>query len=92
MADATENLLLNVTYAPIVAAGDEFLLTLPRSQGTVEVVTMAGATPPAASLVGHVLGPANREGMSRTLLGPGTVYARAPGAAVLVTLTHWTPE
>ena len=91
MADTTENLTLTADYQLIVAAGDDFLLTLPRNQGSIEVVPMPGASPPNASLVGHVLGPDQREGMNRAVSGPGALYARAPGGTVLVTLTHWTP-
>ena len=91
MADTTKNLTLTADYQLIVAAGDDFLLTLPRNQGAIEVVPMPGASSPAASLVGHVLGPDKREGMNRAVLGPGAVYARAPGGPVLVTLSHWTP-
>jgi len=92
MADHHDNLVLTAAYQKIVEAGDSFLLTLPRNQGCIEVVPWSGQSPPAASLVGHVLGPDKREGLNRDLSGPGAIYARAPSGAVLVALTHWTPE
>ena len=91
MANATANVTLTSSYALLVTAGDDFLLTLPRNDGQVEIVTMAAESAPNAALIGHCLTPAHREGLNRALSGPGYVYGRAPAGDARITLSHWTP-
>ena len=91
MADKTDNITLTSSYALLVTTGDDFLLTLPRNDGQVEIVTMAAESAPNAALIGHCLTPAHREGLNRALSGPGYVYGRAPAGDARITLSHWTP-
>ena len=91
MANATANVTLTSSYALLVTAGDDFLLTLPRNDGQVEIVTMAAESAPNAAIIGHCLTPAHREGLNRALIGPGYVYGRAPAGDARITLSHWTP-
>lgn len=84
----------------IVAAGDEFLLTLPIASQSVHVAIGAAddsdsdpePEAPPTDLLGHALVP-GADGMNRAILGPGPVFAKCidPEASVLVALTAWTP-
>jgi len=86
---STTNVTLTKSWQQVAADGNEFLLTVPyASDGPiVEVATSTGAP----TVTGHRLQSSVREGMSRTLLGPGDVYARAPGGDAVIVLTEWTP-
>ena len=86
----------------IVATGDEFLLSLPQASQTVYLAignsddsdsdSDSDPEPPPVGLLGHSLAP-GRDGMNRSLLGPGPVFAKCidPSASVLLALTAWTP-
>ena len=84
----------------IVAAGDEFLLSLPQASQTVYIAVGeaddsdpdSDPQPPAADLLGPPLA-SGRDGMNRSLPGPGPVFAKCidPSASVLLALTAWTP-
>ena len=87
-------------WQPIVAAGDEFLLTLPQASQTIYLAigtaddsdSDSDPEPPPADLLGHPLA-SGRDGMNRALLGPGPVFAKCvdPSATVTLALTAWTP-
>ena len=89
MAYEHQNFTLTDAWSLLVAAGDDFTLTLPRRAGPVEVVPMATATAPAADLIGHVLSPAGREAFNRPLSGPGYLYGRAPQGTAIVAVSRW---
>lgn len=88
---ATTNPALTATWSAIVAVGDAFLLSLPfATRYDIEVATTddAGTAP---TVVGHVLAGDQQEGITRDLLGPGTVWARTRSGSVPVVLNAWTP-
>lgn len=88
---ATQDLTLTSAWQLIATAGDEFLLTLaPGRADTVAVAVSDTAQTP--TVTGHLLTGAERDGMNRTLLGPGYVYARTQGLDLLAALTAWTPS
>lgn len=97
----TNPTLSGAAWQLIVAAGDEFLLTLPQPSQTVHVAiggadgsdTDTDPEAPAAGLLGHPLA-SGRDGMNRALLGPGPVFARCVDSAAVVTLalSAWTPS
>ena len=93
---ATANPVITGAWSLIVAAGDEFLLTLPQASQTLYVAvgdsTSSDPEAPATNLLGHPLA-SGRDGMNRALIGPGPVYARCvdPLATVTLALTAWTP-
>lgn len=89
MAYEHQNFTLTDAWSLLVAAGDDFTLTLPRRAGPVEVVPMATATAPALDLIGHVLSPAGREAFNRPLSGPGYLYGRAPQGTAIVAVSTW---
>ena len=88
---ATTNPTITGAWSQIVAAGDEFLLTLPLAGQSIHVA-IGGEGEPSAALLGHALAP-GRDSINRALIGPGPVYARLvdPAASVAVALTVWTP-
>lgn len=97
---ATTNPTVTGAWTLLVAAGDEFLLTLPIASQTV-YVAIGGADDsdsdsdpetPTAGTIGHPLRP-GEDGMNRALIGPGPVFAKCidPAASVAVALTAWTP-
>ena len=95
---ATTNPVITGAWTLIVAAGDEFLLTLPVASQTI-FVAIGGADDsdsdpqaPDPGIIGHPLAP-GRDGINRALIGPGPVYARLadPLGTVKVALTAWTP-
>ena len=97
---ATTNPTVTGAWTLLVAAGDEFLLTLPVASQTI-YVAIGGADDsdsdsdpetPTAGTIGHPLRP-GEDGINRALLGPGPVFARCidPAASVAVALTAWTP-
>lgn len=100
LALATSNPTVTGAWTLIVAAGDEFLLTLPVASQTLYVAIGAADASdsdsdpeaPTTDLLGHALVP-GADGMNRALLGPGPVFAKCidPEASVLVALTAWTP-
>lgn len=86
---ATTNHTLTADWSLIVPAGDEFLLSC-RTLPPVEIAISDTATAP--TVAGHVLDPAENEGITRSLVGPGYVYARLHGAgSASIALTAWTP-
>ena len=95
---ATANPVITGAWSLIVAAGDEFLLSLPVASQSVHVAigevddSDSDPEPPPTTLLGHALVP-GADGMNRALLGPGPVYARCtdPAASVPLALTAWTP-
>ena len=95
---ATTNPVITGAWSLIVAAGDEFLLSLPVASQSVHVAigevddSDSDPEPPPTTLLGHALVP-GADGMNRALLGPGPVYARCtdPAASVPLALTAWTP-
>ena len=97
-AMATTNPTITGAWTLIVAAGDEFLLTLPVASQTVYVAvgseddSDSDPQSPPTALLGHPLA-SGRDGMNRALLGPGPVFAKCvdPTASVPVALTAWTP-
>lgn len=87
---ATTNPALTTSWAKIVAPGDDFLLTLPFATGnTVEIATTDADSAPSG-VRGHVLSGNRQEGLSRTLIGTGYVWAKAATATTIV-LNAWTP-
>jgi hypothetical protein len=89
---ATSNTTLSTTWALLVTAGDEFLVTCPTTAATeIELAISDTETAPAAGLIGHRLITEQKEGMSRPLIGPGYVYARAIGGPCTIALSTWTP-
>lgn len=97
---ATTNPTVTGAWTLLVAAGDEFLLTLPVASQTI-YVAIGGADDsdsdsdpetPTAGTIGHPLRP-GEDGMNRALIGPGPVFAKCidPDASVAVALTAWTP-
>ncbi len=88
---ATTNPTLTTSYTKIVAAGDEFLLTLLHTS-KLDVEVAIKDTDEAPSVRGHVLRGERGESMNRSLIGPGYVFARAVGGTVPVVLSAWTPS
>lgn len=97
---ATTNPTITGAWTLLVAAGDEFLLTLPVASQTVYVAiggaddsdSDSEAETPAAGTIGHPLRP-GEDGMNRALIGPGPVFAKCidPAVSVVVALSAWTP-
>lgn len=87
----TANVALTSRWAVVVAAGDEFMLTIPHpTRFDIEIATTdSDSTAPA--VVGHVLNGDQPEGITRALLGPGTVWARTRGGGLVVAINAWTP-
>ena len=87
---ATTNPTITQTWSAIVAAGNYFLLTLPfASRFDVEVAT-TDAAGTAPTVVGHILSGDEQEGLTRDLLGPGTVWARTRSGSTTVVLNAWS--
>ena len=87
----TTNILITPEATKIVAAGDEFLLTLDtRPLVRLATVAQGGAAP---TVRGHRLNPAMGESLNRALLGPGDVWAWSDDleSSTAATLTTWTP-
>jgi len=84
----TTNVTLTKDWTKIVNDGDQFFFTIPyQARGRlVEIATSDGEP----TVVGHRLIGNLREGMSRTLLGPGDVYARATAEDTLAVVTIWS--
>ena len=88
---ATAIKTLTDDWSLIVAAGDEFLVTIPRdAQHHVEIATSDDTDPPAAAN-GHLLRIDIPESMNRALIGPGAVYARTPSGTGRLVVNAWTP-
>ena len=95
----TNPTIFTSTWTLVVAAGDDFLLSLPFSSPiTVEVATLAAEpvapdTPDTelAGLTGHLLTGSSQESLNRGLIGPGYVYPRSSRGALNIVLTTWTP-
>ncbi|MBP6734034.1 MAG: hypothetical protein KAX51_04500 [Chromatiaceae bacterium] len=87
----TANITVIPNWSVLVAAGDEFIVTLASpTRFDVEVATTDSAgTAPAVA--GHLLNGDQPEGLTRSLLGPGTVWARTRGGSVAVVVNAWTP-
>lgn len=89
---ATTNTTLTTDWSLLVTSGDEFLLTLPTTGAVaIDVATADTESAPAGTLLGHRLQTAEHEALSRALIGPGYVYARAISASCTVAVTAWTP-
>ena len=97
---ATTNPNVTGAWTMLVAAGDEFMMTLPVASQTI-FVAIGGADdsdsdsdpePPPTDLLGHAMVP-GADGMNRALIGPGPVFAKCvdPSATVTMALTAWTP-
>ena len=85
----TTNPSLTTTWTAIVAVGSNFLLTLPFStRASIEVATTDSAVT-GPTVQGHVLAGDLKEGLTRDLIGPGTVWARSQGAPATVVLNVW---
>lgn len=88
---ATTNPALTATWSVLVAVGNDFLLSLPfATRYDIEVATTDSAVT-APTVVGHVLAGDQQEGLTRDLLGPGTVWARTRSGAATVVLNAWAP-
>ena len=88
---ATAIKTLTAAWSLIVAAGEEFLATIPRdAQHHVEVATSDDSDLPAAA-IGHLLRFDLPESMNRALIGPGAVYARTPSGTGRLVVNAWTP-
>ena len=88
---ATANPTITTSWSLIVTAGNEFLLSC-RTLPPIEIAVSDTATAP--TVAGHVLDPAENNGATRALLGPGFVYARLVGGqtdSITAVLTAWTP-
>lgn len=88
---ATTNPTLTSAWSKLVDAGDEFLLTLPFSTRTSIEVAIKD-TDAAPTVQGHVLRGEEGASMTRSLIGPGYVYARTQAGTVPVILSAWTPS
>lgn len=87
----TANPALTAAWSVIVAAGDNFLLSLPfTARYDIEVAT-TDAAGTAPTVGGHRLAGDRQDGLTRDLLGPGTVWARTRSGATTVVLNTWTP-
>lgn len=87
---ATTNPTITQTWSAIVAAGSYFLLTLPfASRYDVEVATTDSAVT-GPTVVGHILSGDQQEGLTRDLIGPGTVWARTRDGSTTVVLNAWS--
>ena len=88
---ATQDVTLTSAWQLIATAGDEFLLTLPPG-GHRQVAVALSDTEQDPTVAGHRL-LSQGEGLNRTLIGPGYVYARSrSGVAVAAVLSAWTPS
>lgn len=81
---ATTNITITDDWTQVADASDDPVLITGVSQDPVEFATTAGGAPTVER--GHRLGSmASGEGITRTLLGSGDIYARAAsGKANLV--------
>jgi hypothetical protein len=87
---ATTNPTITTAWAKLVNLGDDFLLTLPFTTRTsIEVAIKDSDAAPTVQ--GHVIRGDRIEGLNRTLLGPGYVFARCQEGSVVATLSAWTP-
>lgn len=89
---ATSNPAVSTDWSLIVSdSALDFFLSIPfESPLRVEVATTDDVDEfPATGLQGHLLNPAERESMTRTLLGPGYVFARCRQGPVALTLNAW---
>jgi hypothetical protein len=86
---ATTNVTLTEDWQEIVAAGDEFFLSIPYIYDAPQVDVATAAAEPAVD--GHRLDSDRGQEMNRTLIGPGKVWARSRNDEVTVVLTAWTP-
>jgi hypothetical protein len=87
---ATTNPTITTAWAKIVNVGDSFLLTLPFTTRTSIEVAVRDADS-APTVQGHVLRGDRAESLTRSLIGPGYVFARSQGGSVVVNLSAWTP-
>ena len=94
----TPNPTITKDWELVVPAGSEFLLSLPfRANTGVEIAVMETEEAPDESggaIFGHRIDPTGHEGITRSLVGPGYVYARtrdfsAVGTTVRIALTTW---
>lgn len=92
---ALSNVTVTKSWSKILnSVDDEFTLTLPfNSMAVVEVVPMATSTAPSG-VVGVSLIPSIREGLTRSLTGPGYLYARIvqvdPASSETLVLMNWS--
>ena len=86
----TTNPTVTAAWSAIVPAGSYFMLTLPfATRYDIEVAT-TDAAGTAPTVVGHVLSGDQQEGLTRDLLGPGTVWARTRSGSTTVVLNTWS--
>jgi hypothetical protein len=90
---STANIAITDAWTPVVAAGQDFLLTAPADALYQVEVAIAASADDLASRHGHALFGARRDAINRTLIGPGIVYARTVGGVTSSSLvvTAWTP-
>jgi hypothetical protein len=88
---ATKTVVINDGWGLIVQPGDNFLLTS-AINAAIEVATTEDGNVPPDIAVGHQINTTDGDGISRSVLGPGAVFARCTGASgVLAALSAWTP-
>ncbi len=86
---STTNPTITTTWSAIVAVGSNFLLTLPFDTNySIEVATTDSAVT-GPTVRGHVLSGDQQEGLTRDLIGPGTVWARPLIGSAAVVLNVW---
>lgn len=89
---ATTNIAFTTTWTKIVNAGSDFLLTV--TLGPIDRVEVGVfSSTPGAGVRGHLLNASLGNGINRSLIGPGDVYARTlhTNATIIGALTAWTP-
>ena len=89
---STVNIQVADDWTLLVAAGDDFLLSVPGVVSyDIEVAVSDAETDPDIDH-GHLLHANRSEAMNRALIGPGHVYARAVSDTTAVAVVSaWTP-
>ena len=90
---ATTNPVLTTTWAAVCEGAGDFLLTLPTPGAAIEVATTDDGAAPTVTF-GHRrvydLNDSSKNSISRTDIGPGSVFAKAVSPAqITVALNNW---
>jgi hypothetical protein len=87
---STYNIRITRNWTQITNFSDFFLLSLAENS-SVEVAAADTSTPPVVDR-GHVLDPTNNNGLTRDMIGPGYIFARAVSTdyQCVVVLSSWS--
>lgn len=88
---ATTNPSLTSSWSLIVAAGSDFLMTLPFFNPTALEIATTASDSISPTVSGHTVSGDRQDHITRSLVGPGSVWARSKGSTVTVVLNTWVP-